>query len=330
MDGNMWPALWWRSLCDRHDWVGTPGQRTVMAAKYLVRAIGLAGRHQGFLATFYKHPLLRACVQRDPRLLERHLHRFINRHWHRAKRLRSIQSHYRHLLRRWPAELFEAVYVKGRATLGDLTLKDGSQLLVRLRPPIAMGCEGELAIELCEASGRTLYRLVITITDDKQTTMAIGCIQGPDGDDARDQVRELTRNMHGMRPKQLLLVLAYAFAGQCGIQRILAVGNDAHPLHGRTRFMADYDAFWLEQGGVASAQGWFELPETLHHRTEAEVPSRHRSTFRRRAELRWQAVQLLNNAMGPMPWWQDTGTMDAALESEPALPVVLKEASWIS
>jgi uncharacterized protein VirK/YbjX len=317
--------LWWRSLRDRHDWVGHPGQRALMAAKYLARAASLPVQHQRFLSFLQIHPLMRACVQCDPRLQERHLHRFVNRHWHREARLRGVHAHYRLVLERWPAELFESVYVRGRATLGELALRDGSSLQLHLRPPIHMGCEGELSIELSDAQQHPLYRLVMTVIDDR--TLAIGCIQGPDHSDAREQVRALTRNLHGMRPKQLLLVLAYALAGQCGIDRILAVSKDAHPLRGRDRFHADYDAYWLEQGGVAVDGGWYQLPATLHHRTESEVESKHRAAFRRRADLRWAAVQLLSGALRPVPWWRDMDEVDAALQSLPLRPeVVTREA----
>ncbi len=328
-DGLVNLALWLGSLRNRSDWVGSAFQRTVMAAKYLVRASSLPRQHQRFLSFAEAHPLMRACVTCDPRLLERHLHRFINRHWHRATRLRSLQCHYRHMLHRLPAKLFDDIYVRGRATLGQLTLKDGSQLALHLRPPVFKGCEGELCIELSEMHGQPLYRLVMTIIDD-ESTLAIGCLQGPDGEHARERVRELTRNMHGMRPKQLVLTLAYAFAARCGVRRILAVGNAGHPLRGRRQFHADYDAFWREQGGVQARGGWFLMPSTLPHRIESEVPSKHRALYRRRAELRWQAEQMLGDALGEAPQRFDAPVAVATLESKPSLPGVLREAAWTS
>ena len=54
----------------------------------------------------------------------------------------------------------------GRATLGSLQLKDGSEARLHLRPPAFMTCEGELTLELTDASDRTLYRLVMTVIDD--------------------------------------------------------------------------------------------------------------------------------------------------------------------
>ncbi len=327
-DGLFKPALWLGSLRDRSDWVGNGVQRAVMAAKYLVRASSLPRQHQRFLAFAAAHPRMRACIKCDPRLLERHLHRFINRHWHRAARLRSLQCHYRHMLHRLPATLFDDIYVRGRATLGQLTLKDGSQLALHLRPPVFMGCEGELCIELSEMDGRPLYRLVMTLID--ESTLAIGCLQGPDGVHARDRVRELTRHMHGLRPKQLMLTLAYAFAAQCGVRRLLAVGKAGHPLRGRDRFHADYDGFWREQGGMPVSGDWFLMPAAPPHRTESGVPSKHRALHRRRAELRRQAEQMLADALGGAPRRVDAPAAIATLESKPSLPGVPREAAWTS
>ena len=301
------------SLRRRTDWHGSVGQVLLAAAKYLARAVSMPLMHHWFLAFLNSHPLLQAMLRRDPRLQERHLHRFVNRRWHRVDRVLALQAHYRLLLGRWSEELFAAVYVRGRASLGSLRLKDGSALRLQLCPPAFKACEGELAIELADAQHRTLYRLVLTVIDND--TLAIGCIQGPAGEGARETVRELTRNMHGMRPKQLLLVLAYAFAGQCGLSRILAVGNAVHPLMGRTRMFSDYDGYWLEQGGVPLTDGWFLLPDSLLHRTEVERESKRRALFRRRAELRWEAVKLLNDALRPVPWWRDAMEASAAMDS---------------
>lgn len=329
-DGNSGFGRWLASLRDRHDWTGSSRQRHVTAAKYLIRAIGLAVSHHRFLAFLQDQPLMRAAVGRDPRLQERHLHRFVNRHWHRPTRLRAIEAHYRSMLERMSGELFEAVYVRGRATLGELVLKDDSRVRVHLRPSIAMGCEGELGIELTDIDGSTLYRLVLTVIDDVRPTLTIGCIQGPDGEDGRERVRVLTRQMHGLRPKQLMLELAYAFAGACGIRYVLAVGNEAHPLHKRRRFLADYDAFWQEQGGVPLNGGWYVLPETLHHRSEAEVPSKHRSSYRKRGELRAQGEQLIAQAFGQPMRRAERGAAKAGVEWSPALPTMVEGAQWTS
>ena len=161
-------------------------------------------------------------------------------------------------------------------------------------------------------------------------TIAIGCIQGPDGPNSKDLVRDLTRNMHGMRPKQLMLSLAYAFARQLGIERILAVANAAHPLRRvREKFQADYDAFWLEQKGRNVGDGWFMLPEALSRKSELEVSSHHRSAFRRREAMRIEAEQLLINALGTYPPGRRRIPVGEELESIRPFQHDSMEASWI-
>lgn len=291
-------AGWIASLRDRHDWPCEPRAHRREAIKYLARGACLPWLHSRYLHFIQGQARLRALRQRDPRLLERHLHRFVNLHWGRRARLRALLSHYRFALSRLPGPLFDAVYLEGGVPLGVLALKDGSELVLSLRPPIHKGCEGELCLQLDDTAGRALYRIVFTVIDDGGA-LAIGCLQGPGGADARDVVREITRNMHGLRPKQLMLGLVYAFARQFGIARVLGVANAAHPLMRRRgeRFQADYDAFWLEQQGVAGPHGWFALPAEPPRKFEADVPSNHRAAFRRREALRLAAEELLADAL---------------------------------
>jgi uncharacterized protein len=318
-----------RSLRSRSDWRGSPAKRCMTTAKYVVRTLCMPRQHGRYLAFLYGHSRMCAYQRRDPRVLERHFHRYIHLQWDRYARLKSIQQHYRFALARLPGVLFEAIYIYGNATLGSLTLKDGSQLKLCLRPPIFMGCEGELCIQLSDADDHPVYRIILSVIDDRPT-IAIGCIQGPDGQNSKDTVRDLTRNMHGMRPKQLMLSLVYAFAQHFGIGRILAVGNAAHPLRRvREKFQADYDAFWLEQKGRDAGDGWFMLPEALSRKSESEVSSHHRSAFRRREAMRIEAEQLLINALGTYP--PRSGRIPAVvkLESIRSLQHDGMEASWI-
>jgi uncharacterized protein VirK/YbjX len=287
------------SMRHRHDWTGPWYKRGVTALKYLARSLCILPRHQRFLATIADDPVMSAYRQRDPRLLERHMHRYINAHWHRCDRLAYLQQHYRFAKAHLPPGLYELVYAMGHASLGSLTAKDGSLLTLCLRPPIDKGCEGELCLQLCNGNEDPLYSIIFSIADELPTVM-IGCLQGPRGAHAKDVVRELTRLLHGMRPKQLMLSLVYAFARHYGIERLVAISNDAHPLRRSGRpLYSDYDAFWEEQHGRRIGGGWYALPASLMHKSEAEVSSNHRAAFRRREALRREVEQLLLNALAP-------------------------------
>lgn len=310
------------SMRHRQDWTGPWYKRGITALKYLLRSLCMPAQHQRFLATIADDPVMRAYRRRDPRLLERHLHRYLNAHWHRRDRLAYLQQHYRFAKAHLPPGLFELVYVMGHASLGGLTAKDGSLLTLCLCPPIYKGCEGELCLQLCDVNEDPLYSIVFSVADELPTVM-IGCLQGPRGDNAKDVVRELTRLLHGMRPKQLMLSLVYTFARHYGIEWLVAISNDAHPLRrSGLPLYSDYDAFWEEQRGQRIGGGWYALPASLTHKSEAEVPSNHRAAFRRREALRREAEQLLLNALAPpVPGFQH------AANDPPRIPVPVVSGS---
>jgi uncharacterized protein VirK/YbjX len=318
-----------RSMRHRKDWSGAWHNRTVTGLKYVARMACMPLRHAQFLAFIQKSTQMRAYRRRDPRLLERHMHRYLNVHWHRRERLESIMQHYRFTLSQFPRELFEAIYANGHASLGMLVAKDGSLLGVCLRPPIVKGCEGELCLQLNDVHGHPLYRIVFSIVGERPR-IVIGCLQGPGGENAKDVVRVLTRNLHGMRPKQLMLSLVYAFARHYGITEIDAISNDAHPLRRAGRPLhADYDAFWEEQHGRVMYGGWYALPRSMPHKSEAEVPSQHRSAFRRRQALRLQAGNLLTQALGqPVP--RAITLIEGQSAAHKPLHNFLPESSWVS
>jgi uncharacterized protein len=318
------------SLRHRGDWSGPWYKRSVTALKYIVRAACIPVQHGCFLSFIDAHPPMRAYRQRDPRLLERHMHRFINAHWHRRQRLSHLHQHYRFALTHLPSGLFDLVYALGHATLGSLVAKDGSLLTLCMRPPIFKGCEGELCLQLCDSHENPLYSIVFTVSDETPA-IRIGCLQGPRGENAREVVRELTRNMHGLRPKQLMLSLVYAFARHYGIEQLLAISNEAHPLRRSGRpLLSDYDAFWTEQQGKPADDGWYVLPSMQAHKSEADVPSNHRSAFRRREALRLQAEQLLINALEqPVPRLPEFLAQER-LEAGRLLPAFRAETSWVS
>ncbi|GGA11420.1 VirK/YbjX family protein [Dyella caseinilytica] len=325
------PGLLLSSLRQRGDWSGRWYKRSATGLKYLARAACMPLRHGRFLSFVDEYASMRVYRQRDPRLLERHMHRFVNAHWHRRQRLDYLNQHYRFALTHLPSGLFDLVYALGHASLGSLTAKDGSLLTLCMRPPIFKGCEGELCLQLCDGNEDPLYSIVFTVSD-RDASIMIGCLQGPRGKNAKEVVRELTRMMHGMRPKQLMLSLVYAFARYYGITRLLAISNDAHPLrHTGRPLHSDYDAFWQEQHGTLAEDGWYALPPAQNHKSEAEVASHHRSAFRRREALRRQAEQLLINAL-EQPVLRLPEHRPQALRATAGRPSpeYRAEASWVS
>lgn len=289
--------IFWRSLRHRRDWRGSSIRRTGAAIKYAIRSARTARLHAAWLDFIYGTPLMSAMLAVDSRLLERPQHPYINRRLSLARRYAVIADHYHTMLATFPPVVCEAVYLGGRYPIGMLRLKDGSTLAIELRRPTGRGREGELCLCLTDARGQPLSSMIFSIADDGRTLL-LGCVQGAATTLGREAVRELTRQSHGLRPKNLLLSMLRALAGRYGIVRVRGVANAAHPFAGQVgKIKADYDSFWLECGGVLDDDGFYEVPACEPPRNEAQVPSKHRSAFRQREVLRREAGALLLAAL---------------------------------
>ncbi len=285
--------FFWRSLRHRRDWRGSPVKRTSAAIKYAIRSVRTARLHASWLNFVYRTPLMSAMLAHDPRLLERAQHHYINRRLSRAQRHAVIADHYSTVLATFPPTVCEAIYLQGRHPVGTLFLKDGSALAIELRRPNGRGREGELCLSLVDAHGQSLSSMIFSIADDGRTLL-LGCVQGAAAALGREAVRELTRQSHGLRPKNLLLSMLRAFAQRYGISRVRGVGNAVHPFAGQAdKIKADYDSFWLECEGVLDDTGFYELAAREPVRDEMQVASKHRSAFRQREALRREACALL-------------------------------------
>ncbi|BFI97140.1 MAG: VirK/YbjX family protein [Rhodanobacter sp.] len=287
-----------RSMQGRTDWRGSAPKRSMYAIKYAVRSLRHRTLHAAWLDFVYGTPHLRGLLADDPRLLERPQHDYINRQLGAAAGYAIVRSHHDYVLANFPPAMIERIYRHGRCPVGTLPLKDGEKLSVELRRPTGRGREGELALYLLDAQGRALSSAIFTLADDGRRLL-LGCLQGATTELGREAVRMLTRQCHGLRPKNLLLSILLGFAEYLGVERVSGVSNAAHPFAGQgDKIKADYDSFWLECDGVAGSDGFFELPPREPQRDIAAVESKHRSAFRKREALRCEAAALLPHALG--------------------------------
>jgi uncharacterized protein VirK/YbjX len=296
----VFPALLLHSLRGRRDWRGSLPKRFFGAAKYVVRSIWMARLQARWLSFLFRSGPLSLLAIRDPRLYERPQHHYISRDLSSASRFEIIESHYRFVASAFPVKLMRRVYMRGHASLGRLQLKDGSEVEFRLSLPTGRSREGELALYLLRADGSALSSMIFTVAANG-LSLLIGCIQGAAGagDLGRDAVRDFTKQSYGLRPKNLLLSMLYALVAATRIDQVFGVGNTAHPFAGSGKIKADYDSFWQECGGVVSDDGFYYLPSREPVRDEAQVESKHRSTFRKREALRHQACELIYQTFSP-------------------------------
>lgn len=233
-------------------------------------------------------PPLSSFADANPRLALKPMRVYMSTRWDRPRRVKVILDTYRF------------IHSRG-GTLQNALLQSGGSVLARTD---ANGCgavsivlgvhnrfrkEGELVVSLlCEASNVAYMSFSLENRPDGGLCLYIGCIQGSDGH--KDEIKALSKAMHGLRPKALLVFVAQELARALGASDLMGVGNDilAHRCKHLIRIpfchdlTFDYDTVWSENGGRPGPNGWFHLPLASQRRAPEEIKTNKRAMYQRR------------------------------------------------
>jgi uncharacterized protein len=207
--------------------------------------------------------------------------------WGTAERLHRIAQHFSILDELGSPFPFS---VAEKVMLWNLDeLSPGTSII--LDQPKWLFREGLLALNLFCGTFRAYSVAFSLYRENEGGGIFIGGLQGRSTEGALELYKNLGKSFHGMRPRDLLLDFVRMLAPALSAQRLLAVANDfryvRHPYFGGAgeEQKADYDAIWLDRGGVRVAPSHFELPLELATRQLDEVPSNKRAQYRRRNEM---------------------------------------------
>lgn len=253
-----------------------------------VRALVYRDLTRRWLGLLNSHPVFSELVQHAPRLLYKVYRPYLSNTLDREQRLAVLASHYHFILRRQLGALVMQAS-RGGVWLASATGKTGTCYDLQLRAIDPCEREGELILQLC-TDGVPLYSVAFTFsTVGGVASVMIGCLQGPKGADGLSAIRHATRELHGLRPKQLLVTLVRHLGFQLGCTQLRLVGNCNRTVRGamrQGRVMADYDQLWSEIGAVRQQDGDHTLPcEPLRAPDMERVQSKKRSEVRKRHEL---------------------------------------------
>jgi hypothetical protein len=152
--------------------------------------------------------------------------------------------------------------------------------------------EGELTVNLFNGDFRA-YSLAFTFGRVAgQRVLYVGCLQGRQAEGVEQLYRDLTKKLHGWRPRDVMVSLAQMIGSAAGASKVYLV-SDAARVHRHKYFgakhealvSANYDEIWAEHGAVAGEGGFFELGTRIPQREYHEISSNKRAMYRRRYEL---------------------------------------------
>lgn len=208
-----------------------------------------------------------------------------------AERVRLIEEHYALLQERFTEEAFIAA---SRTDAGSCIIWEGEHEGEPLRAELmfepGQRKEGLLSLELnLGERPEHVYQIMFWLAGgpEREPSLYIGALQGPNMEGAKDIIKQLTKACHGYRTKNLILFMLQAVARSMGLRHIYAVTNAGYYAQNHVRrdrkLKTDFGAFWQEAGGRATADPrFYELPLTEPRKALEEVPTRKRALYRRR------------------------------------------------
>lgn len=256
--------------------------------KIRLRALLHPRQTPAWLHLLNSHPAFSEYVRACPRFLYKVYRPYSSTVLDAGQRLAAIRAHYDFIFRRGLGQLV------ARASLGPVLLaeaqgRSGLPYRIELRTVNMFDREGELVLQLVQ-DGTTVYTVAFTIAPrNGYPAISIGCIQGGKTDDARAAIRTATRELHGLRPKQLMASLVRQLAHDYGCTRVLMVSNRNRVIAKAIRngrVLADYDQLWEELGAHRRPDGDYEMRcEGLAAPYLEAIASKKRAEAKRRYEV---------------------------------------------
>ncbi|KNZ82747.1 hypothetical protein AFL46_19325 [Providencia stuartii] len=229
-----------------------------------------------------------------PDFAERPLNKYLHREWNGKQKLLTASHTLELIEKTFSTDAIKAMFSIDRQGLkvADIELKSGDYAQLRLVYS-QYPREGDLTLHLLNETGDDIYLMSFSFGTEGQ--LYICSLQGPATEQSTEQVKSITKQMHGMRPKNLLMSSIYAVAAFFHCTSIMGISNHCHIK--RQHLKSSYDNFWQECNGTVSADGWYHLPLTEPVRDIESVKSQHRSAFRKRESLREAMYQSVLNAL---------------------------------
>lgn len=212
---------------------------------------------------------------------ERPFNKYLHNRLSGPQKLKLAMSSLQFIEQRFNGQGLHQLYdTAGRGIfLGAMPLKSGDTLAARLScSPFPR--EGDLEISLWLNDSDKTYSLSFSAT--LEGTLYLAGLQGGRGDS--EQIKFITKQSYGLRPKNLLMALVWRFARSFELNTILGIANQNQV---KSRYIkSSYNDFWQEMGAGCAKRGWFTLPQAEPVKDIAAIKSSKRSEFRRRMALR--------------------------------------------
>jgi uncharacterized protein VirK/YbjX len=267
--------------------------------KLTVRALFYRRQTGRWLQLLNSHPLFGQMLPSCPRLVNKIYRSYFSTRLRCQDRLDVLGTHYGMVIRHGLAPLVERAAHRPVPLCRLQARSPDSDYRIELRAGGVLCREGDLVLQLMHGADLLVSIAFCFLRHDGAMAIGIGCLQGAPGGGGQDAIRHATRDLHGLRPKNLLVRMVRQFGHDLGCGQLVLVGNRNRVVTTAMRqgkVYADYDGLWDELRAVRGRDGNFALPcEDLPALRMDEIASKKRSEMRKRHQMLVLAIDAVRS-----------------------------------
>ncbi|QKF78372.1 VirK/YbjX family protein [Arcobacter defluvii] len=201
-----------------------------------------------------------------------------------SEKFKFLESHYSFLNKYFSEKAINKIYKNLNNTLLEAIIDENYKIDVNLCYIGSLGKEGELTL-LLKLNEEEIYSIQFSFYEN---SLIICGVQGRNTTNT-EELKELTKKMHGVRPRNLMFFILRQICEVLNIRNIEAIGSRNHvancsKVRNTNKFLANYDEYWEEE--KANKEGDFYILSLIEQRKNMEeIPSKKRSMYKKRFEM---------------------------------------------
>ena len=241
------------------------------------------------LSSLLRCEALTPVIRLNPKVIQKPFKPYVCRSWNKRRRMAEVASHFQLLSQLFPNTI-DQVYTYKKVKLLQINDEDGN--IYNLYIEQGHNKEGSLGIALRDANDVGVFSSTFSLSSRQNGSLYVGAVQGPSSKvEGREKViRSLTKAMHGLRPKALIVELLLMLAREFQLANVYGVSNRGH-IYQSLRYLGrkkrgkvsfDYDTLWQEHGAEPVDPYLYALPLTLPRKEVAELKRSKRRLYTKR------------------------------------------------
>lgn len=249
----------------------------------------------------FEQPEMRVVAENNPRIFEKPLKPFVCLKWRPNLRAKKISEHFQ-LLQQMYGQAFAQFYAPAGWPLIEIL---DYRILLCSGPER----EGSLALKMVDESNRELFTLAFNLSTSPTREISIGALQGP-GDHIENRgeiIKQLTRGLHGLRPKALMLECLLMLARFWEVENVLGITNKGHIYQAlryvgskRSSITYNYAELWGEYGGEPISKHFYKLPTHPPRKDPSTLKKTKRRLYTKRYDWLATAEQSIDQRLSEL------------------------------